>query len=68
MSDRYACPDCGGLMWSTAKLTDPPIYEANCPGCGAVYRKRRDMVPAGQLLPRDYERIYTSEGSRAGDA
>ncbi len=36
---RYQCPDCAGTMRTTAILTDPPIYEANCLDCGVTYRR-----------------------------
>lgn len=50
----YECPDCGGYMFTTAKLSDPPIYEAKCQDCGVLYRRR--AVRKSQL-PREYERI-----------
>lgn len=55
MSDRYACPDCGGEMWTIAKMSDPPIYEARCPSCGAVYRRDRNY--AANPLPRSYVKV-----------
>ena len=55
MSD-YRCPDCGGRMHTFAKLVDPPIYEARCWECSAIYQ--REPIRDGLIaLPRDYQRV-----------
>lgn len=50
----YQCPDCGGRMHTTARMSDPPVYEAKCSDCAVLYRRRH--VTEAQL-PREYERI-----------
>lgn len=52
----YACPMCGGSMQSYALLCEPPIYEAKCTSCGAVYQKRSSPEPE-QGLPLGYKRV-----------
>lgn len=48
---KHACPDCGSPMEDTILLTMPPIAQARCMSCGAIYTEAPKGVSLEPLPP-----------------
>ena len=59
----YECPDCGGRMTSVALTSMPPIHQAHCQECNAVYQQ--DRKPLLEPLPATFrKRQEDGDGGR----
>jgi len=61
----YQCPDCGGDMRKELLLCYPPIYQARCTQCDAMYQFRGDL--GRQPFPKEYQRIDPRVEQTEGD-